>query len=139
MEQGVGEAGPAVEEAALEHVEQQKLDQGPGGQAVEELLLVEAAAVEIALEEGGGQAEGFLAGAVLEDLLGFEGAVGVVAGDPVADALGEGVVIQRVLQIPHGTVHHGDGVYQPLVVHELGPEEADVPGRGLHMAELADQ
>ena len=53
LEQGVGEAGTAVEEAALEHVEQQELDQGAGGQAVEELLLVEAAAVEVALEEGG--------------------------------------------------------------------------------------
>jgi len=136
LEQGVGEAGAAVEEAPLEELEQQELDKGPGGQAVGELLLVEAAAVEIALEEGGGHAEGFLEGAVLEDLLGFKGAVGVVAGKPVAEALGEGIVIKRMLQITHGTIHHGDGVQQAVVVHELGPEEADVPGRSLHMAEL---
>jgi len=58
LEQGVGEAGTALEETALEKVEQQKLDQGPSGQAVEELLLVEAAAVEVALEKGGRQGEG---------------------------------------------------------------------------------
>jgi len=36
LEQRVGEAGAAIEEIALEKVEQQKLDQGPGRQAVEE-------------------------------------------------------------------------------------------------------
>ncbi len=137
LQQGVGEAGAAIEEAALEDVEQQELDQGPSRQAVEELLLVEAATVEIAFEEGGREAEGFLAGAVLEDLLGFEGAVGVVAGDPVAEALGEGVVIEGMLQITHGAIHHSDGIHQAFVMHELGPEEADVPGRGLHVAQLA--
>ncbi len=55
MEQGVGDAGTAVEEAGLEDEEQQEIDQGPGRQAVEEFLLVEAAAVEVALEEGDGQ------------------------------------------------------------------------------------
>jgi hypothetical protein len=48
---------------------------------------VEAAAVEVAFEEGGAEAEGFLAGAVLEDLLGLEAAVTVVTGDRVAEAL----------------------------------------------------
>ncbi len=137
LEKGVGEAGTAVEEAALEDVEQQKLDEGAGGQAVEELLLVETAAVEVALEEDGWQAEGLLPGAVLQNLLGFEGAVVIVAKEPMAETLGEGVMIERVLQIPHGTIHHGDRINQPLVVHELGTEEADVPGRGLHMAKLA--
>ena len=51
LEQGVGQARAAVEEATLEHVEQQELDQGPGGKAAEEFLLVEAAAVEVALKE----------------------------------------------------------------------------------------
>jgi len=50
LEQGIGEAGTAVEEAALEDVEQQEFGQGPSGQAVKELLLVEAAAVEVALK-----------------------------------------------------------------------------------------
>lgn len=98
---------------------------------------MEAAAVEVALEEGGGQAEGFLAGSVLEDLLGFEGTVGIMASDPVAKSLGEGVVIERMLQIPHGTIHNGDRVNQPLIMHELGPEETDVPSRGLYIAQLA--
>lgn len=97
---------------------------------------MKAAAVEVALEKRGGQAERFLDGAVLEDLLRFEGAVGVVAGDPVTEALGEGVVIERILQITHGAIHHSDGINQAFVVHELGPEEADVPGRGLHVAQL---
>ena len=98
---------------------------------------MEAAAVEVALEEGGRQAEGVLAGAVLEDLLSFEAAVGVVAGDPVAEALGEGVVVEGMLQITHRAIHHSEGIHQAFIMHELGPEKADVPGRGLHIAQLA--
>ena len=67
----------------------------------EELLLVETTAIEIALKKGSGQAEGLLCGAVMKDLLGFERAIGVVAGDPVAKPLGKGVVIEMMLQIPH--------------------------------------
>ena len=87
LQQGVGEAGAAVEEAAFEHVEENELDQGPGGEAVEELLLVEAAAIEVSLKKGGAEAEGLLAGAILEDLLGLEAAVTVVASDPVTKPL----------------------------------------------------
>lgn len=89
---------------------------------------MEAAAVEVALQEGGAQAEGFLASAVLEDLLGLEAAVAVVAGDPVAEALGEGVVVERVLKIADRAIHYGDWIHQAFVVDELGAEEADVPG-----------
>jgi hypothetical protein len=110
LEQGVGKARTAIEEAPLEAIEQQELDHGPSRQSVEELFLVEAAAVEVAFEEGCGQTEGFLAGAVLKDLLGFEGAIGVVAGKPVTEAFREGIVIERVLQLTNGTIHHGDCV-----------------------------
>jgi hypothetical protein len=51
LEQAVGEAGAAVEEAALEERNEQELDEGPGGQSVEELLLVKAARFKITLEK----------------------------------------------------------------------------------------
>jgi len=127
LEQGVGEAWAAVEEAALEDIEQQELDQRPGGQSVEKLFLMVAAAIEIRLEKGGGEAEGHLVCSVPQDLLGLEGAVGVVACDPVAEALREGVVVERMLQIPHGTIHHSDAIYKSFVMDELGPKETDIP------------
>ena len=51
-----------------------------------------------------------MAGAILKNLLGFEGAIGIVACKPVAEAFREGVVIERVLQVTHGTIYGGDWV-----------------------------
>ena len=137
LEQGVGEAWATIAEATFDDIEQQELDQGPSGEAVEKFLLVKTTTVEVALQKGSTQAEGFLAGAVLEDLLSFEAAVGVVTGEPVAEPLGEGVMIERVLEITHSTIHHGDGIHQALVVDKLRAEEADIKGRRLHILELA--
>ena len=128
LEQGIRKARPTIEEAALEDVKQKEFEQRSSGEPVKEFLLVEAASVEITIEEGGTEAEGLLVGAVLQDLLRFKGAVGIVAGDPVAEPLGEGVVIERVLQIPHRTIDDRYRIHQTLVVNEFGAEEADVPG-----------
>jgi hypothetical protein len=49
---------------------------------------MKAATVEIGFEKGCAQAEGFLVGSVVQDLLGLKGAVAVMAGDPVAEPLG---------------------------------------------------
>ena len=80
MEQCVSEARAPIKEAELEKIKQKKLDQRPGGQAIEEFFLVKAAAVEITLKKSSSKAEGLLAETVLQNLLGFKGAVGVVAG-----------------------------------------------------------
>ena len=87
LEQGIGKTGAPVEEATLQNVEEQELDQRPGGEAIEELLLMETTTVEVALEKGSGQVKGLLCSTVLKDLLSFEAAVGVVAANPVAEAL----------------------------------------------------
>src|SRR5262249_20461417 len=80
LERGVGQAGAAVEEAPLQEIEEGELQQRARGQAVEELLLVEAPPVEVALQQRAERAEGFAVRAVGEDLLRLEAAVSVVAG-----------------------------------------------------------
>mgnify|MGYP007049814547 CR=1 FL=1 len=110
LEQGVGEARTAIEKALLKAIEQQELDEGPGGQAVEELLLMKATTVEVRLEECRPQPEGFALLAVLENLLGFEAAVGIVASEPVAKTFGEGVVIEVMGEIRNVSIYHGNGV-----------------------------
>jgi hypothetical protein len=88
LQEGVAEAGAAIEEASLAEVEQQEPEQRAGGETIEERLLVRAAAMEVRLGEGGAEAEGGAwAGC---DLEGFEGAALVVALEPVADALLKG-------------------------------------------------
>jgi hypothetical protein len=42
-----------------------------------------------------------------------------------------------MLQITHWGIHHSYGINQAFVVHELWPEEPNVPGRGMHLVQLA--
>lgn len=60
-----------------------------------------------------------------------------MTGDPVAHSLRKRIVIKRMYQITHATMHDGYWVYQPLVMNELRPKEANIPRRYLHMAKLA--
>ena len=88
LQQGVTKTGTAIEEASLAEVEQQELEQRTGGQPIEELLLMVAAAMEVLLGECGAEAEGITPSG--GDLKGFEGTVSIVAVQPVGDALAEG-------------------------------------------------
>ena len=53
---------------------------------------------------GGGGGGGLEAGPGVDES-GFEGAVAVVAGEPVGDALGEGEVVEGVLEVCDGAVY----------------------------------
>jgi hypothetical protein len=135
LEQGVGESCLSVEKASAQEVEQQKLDDGTSRDAVEELLLVEAALVEVWGEECLAEAEGTMSGAIFEDLEGFEGAVGVVAVEPVADSFAEREVVKVTGELADRAVRNGDGIDETLVAHLFGTEEPEVKGRGLDVLE----
>lgn len=127
------EAGRAIEEAALAEVEQEEFDDGSARQAVEELLLMEAATIEVALEKGGAQAEwgstgGDVAFSVGEDLPSLQGGVVVVATDPVADPFAEGKVVEIAGDLADRPVGDRDGIDEALVAYACGPEEPHVEG-----------
>jgi hypothetical protein len=140
LQGGVGEAGGAVEEAAFDDVEKDEFDERAAWEAVEEFLLVEAALVKIFHRERGTEmgedASGGCVGLpVGEDLLGLKGGVLVVAVEPVAVALAEGVVIEIAGDAADGAVGDGDGVDEALVAQVGGKKEAQVEGRGLDVFE----
>ena len=78
---------------------------------------------------------GVLQALVAGDQLGFHGGVEVVLLDPVGDALGEGVVVERVAELGDGAVDFEDLVDGAGVVGAFGADEADVVGRELGVFE----
>ena len=66
---------------------------------------------------------------VAHDELGLHGGVEVVLLDPVGDAFGEGVVVERVAEIGDGAVDFEDLVDGAGVAGAVGADEADVEGR----------
>ena len=98
---------------------------------------METTTVEITLKEGSPQAEGLLTGSVLNNLLRFEGAVGVVAGEPVLKAFGKRIMIEWMLQISHWPVNNRDAVHQSLKMHKLRTEETDILRRRLYISKMA--
>ena len=90
--------------------------------------------MEVRAAEGGAQ------GRVLEalaevDEVGFHGGVEVVFLHPVADAFGEGEVVERVVQRADGAGDLEDLVDGAGVVGAIGADQADVEGRDLGVSE----
>jgi len=65
---------------------------------------------------------------IADDELGFHGGVLVVLGDPVGDALGEGVVVEGVAEVGDGAVDFDYLVDSAGVTGAFGADEADVEG-----------
>ena len=84
--------------------------------------------MKVALGEGGAEAEG--SGCTGYDP-GFEGAVSIVAFQPMADALAEGEVVEIAGELADWAVGNGDGVDKALVAHLFGAKEAEVERRSL--------
>src|ERR1700681_1914317 len=72
LQQGVIEAGAAIEKAALAHGEQEKFYERARRQAVEQLLLMSAAPVAVFGQEGQQRVEGPRGSAIVHDLLRFQ-------------------------------------------------------------------
>lgn len=86
--------------------------------------------MEVRAGEGG--AEGWVLEALAEvDEVGFHGGVEVVFPYPVADAFGEGEVVERVVQMGDGAADLEDLVDGAGVVGAIGADEADVEGGDL--------
>ena len=132
LQEGVGEAGVSVEDGSAEEEHVEELDEGAGGELVEEGLLVEAAGMEVRVAEGG--AEAGVGEALLRvDERGFHGAVTVVLFDPVGDALGEGEVVERLVEGVDGAGDFQDFVDGAGVADALRADETDVEGAELGM------
>jgi len=134
LQGGVGEAGGSVEDGAAEDDHVEPFDEGAGGEAIEDGLLVEATGVEVGVAKGGaerGVGEALLA----VDEFGLHGGVEVVLGDPVGDSLGEGVVVEGVAEFGDGAVDLDDLVDGAGVFAALGADEADIEGGDLGVFE----
>ena len=83
--------------------------------------------MEVGVAEGGVQ-RWILQALVAGDELGFHGGVEVVFLDPLGDAFGEGIVVERVAEFGDGAVDFEDFVDGASVAGAFGTDEADVEG-----------
>ena len=127
LEGGVGETGDAVEDCATDEDEIEPFEEGTGGEAIEDGLLVAAAAMEVGMGECGAKG-GVLEGLAADDESSFEGGVEVVPVDPVGDAFREGEVVEGVVEVGDGAVDFEDFVDSTGVASTLGADEAEVEG-----------
>jgi hypothetical protein len=93
LQHGVMETRGAVEKAELAHIKQHKFEERPTGYAIEQLLLMKTALVDIFFEEGLTRTELLVRRMILHNLQRFKGAVGIVPVQPVRHALAERIVI----------------------------------------------
>jgi len=127
LEGGIGKACGAVEYSSAKEHHIEEFYERAAGEAVEEGFLVEAALVEVF--GGEGRCEGGILQALLVvDEFGFHGGVLVVLGDPVGDALGEGVVIEGMGEVGDGAFDLDDFVDGAGVSGAFGADETDVEG-----------
>jgi len=134
LEGGVGQAGGAVEDGSAEEDHVKPLEDGPPGNAVEDGLLVETASVEVGMAESGEEGR-VLQALVAGDELCFHGGVLVVFGEPVSDALREGIVVEWIAEVGDRAIDLEDLVDGAGVACAFGADEADVKGRDLRVLE----
>ena len=54
----------------------------------------------------------------------------------MTEALREGIVIERMLQISDRAIHNSDRVYKTLIANELGSKKTYIPRRCLHITQM---